>query len=436
MASEESSDQAIKAVRDKIEARLPDASTHLDTRLMDWVIRVGVVCLADAGLLPQRLNLAVDGTVHRSHASSIGRPLDASMVADAEPDASDSAVNDDPPAAGTHSNGRSRRPLRFAQRAGIKKLMRAPALLGEESRKQHHARMLKRARSLKLPIEPDKVPHLQWRSSSDPDATYRYSNGSKSLEFGHHNVAGTIRIGNIDLPLMSGWADPHEGEGPASLRALAIFLHNLQTHLPGHRVCVFIGDAGYDAFEFYRYCADNGIAPIIPSTATLPAEPGEHRAADGTPLCPQGLVMKRHSVQGDKIYLRCPAIKNRPDDDGRTRWAFDPAACPLGRRCEKFADTDYMMLSHTADPRRNLPIARGTEEWQQRYNERTSVERHFAHQHAKIPDRLYRRRYILQIACAMHVLHRQMMVLRTAHRAWLDQVWDQLNARAQELRAA
>ncbi|TVR00939.1 MAG: hypothetical protein EA398_10920, partial [Deltaproteobacteria bacterium] len=132
----------------------------LDGVLIDWLVRIGLRCLSTHGVLDQdsrtALDLAIDGTVHKSHAHPGGRRIGG----------------------------------------------------------------------------PDSTDEAEVRVSSDPDATFRYSNGSRSLEYGHLGLAATVRVGTLDVPVMVAFASPGQGETPAMMQALAHLEESLGRHAP------------------------------------------------------------------------------------------------------------------------------------------------------------------------------------------------------------
>lgn len=326
----------------------------LDALLIDWLVRIGLRCLMNHGVLDPStrgaLDMSVDGTVNRSHGRAGGSC--------AEPEPEDGTAGG--------------------------------------------------------------------RLSSDPDATFRFSNGSRTLEYGHLGLAGTVRIGMLDVPVMVAFAPPAMGETPAAMQAIAHLKESLGRHAPNLRIRSLIGDAGFDATGFYLFAAALKADPIIalnPKNATV--DPELPRAPDGTtPLCSEGLEMKRHQREADSITWRCPARCLRRKPDGTSGWTFDAAKCPSGVSCTEAPLGPFLKLHIADNPRQNLPLPRGSKEFRDRMATRTAVERHFAHQHHALPDRTYRRRHLWQIGCAMHALARQAAAVRKTQRGWLDAFWD------------
>lgn len=319
----------------------------LDAVLIDWLVRVGLRCLLNHGVLDAdsrtALDVAIDGTVNKSHARPGGRRVCGSDV----------------------------------------------------------------------------------RMSSDPDATFRYSNGSRSLEYGHLGLAGTVRIGVLDVPVMVAFAASAQGETPALMQALAHLKESLGRHAPTLRIRSLIGDAGFDSTGFYRFAHTMKADPIIAlNPSNVSVDPIWPRANDGTtPLCAAGLEMKRHQRQGDSIVWRCPARCLQRQPDGTKAWTFNSAVCPFAESCTDAPLGPFLSLAVADNPRQNLPVPRHSPTFRTRMASRTSVERFFAHQHHAIPDRTWRRRHLWQIGCAMHALARQAAAVRATQRERLDQFW-------------
>ncbi len=123
---------------------------------MDWLVRVGMVALVEGGVLPSGLSVAVDGTVRSSHARGRGHGL-----AGEEPETEEGEAADNRTEWSGHPTESKARYRRF----------------------------------------------------SDPPAYFRWSKGSKSLEFWYLGLGLVVRTRDgEDLPLSSAFANVHEGE--------------------------------------------------------------------------------------------------------------------------------------------------------------------------------------------------------------------------------
>ena len=350
-----------------------DLPPTFDDLLIDWIVQVGLTCMIDAEMLPSdKLELSVDGTVHKTHANEHGQPVE-------EPRPEDAAEQ---------TKGRDRSD---DESGGV-------------------------------------------RIYSDPDATNRYSNATESIEFGHLGLGGSIRIDDdTDLPLVSAVADPHCGEAPEMMRVVDAFRRSLEEHHPNLRIRAYIADSLHDAKAVYRWCAAHDIAPIIPlQTDEAPVDAACPRADDGcTPLCPGSIPMKRHAAPDGKVVYRCPALRGlRNSEVGRHEWNFDPEWCPRGQeRCTMVDDSSYLTLDRDDHPRINLPFARGSDTYEEMQRDRTAIERIYSRLHDTIPHGTYRRRYLWQLGGALFVLERMARIARRGYRDELDDFWDELDER-------
>lgn len=270
------------------------------------------------------------------------------------------------------------------------------------------------------------------RYFGDPSATFRHSNGSKQLEFGHLGLGGTTRVGSLDIPLFSAMAEPHQGETPQMMRAIVQFRQALARYDIALQLYAVVGDAGFDAHAFYCFANEHGLTAIVPTTEPRPLDTKIPRDAQGTPLCPGNAAMSYHSSQDGKLVYRCPAQRGRRIN-GKFVTQFVPSACPLNRTepCT-LPDSDpapagpWLRVPMDNDPRHNQPIPRQSTEFTRLLAQRTSTERHFAHQHQLLPDRTYRRKHLWQIGTALHTLMRMGAAIVAKHKARFDALWNEL----------
>ena len=135
---------------------------------------------------------------------------------------------------------------------------------------------------------------------------------------------------------------------------------------------------------------------------------------DGTPSCPGSARMRRHQYNaktGSVLYY-CPAKRR-----GR-KAGVDMSFCPLGTLCEP--DTKMGPMVHVAtedNMRLHTPIARGSDQFEALYNERSGVERIFSRFKSNTGNGNSRRRYMRQLylpsqSIAFHGL------------AWVDERFD------------
>lgn len=259
------------------------------------------------------------------------------------------------------------------------------------------------------------------RVYSDADATWGWDSHRKKYVFGYR-LHGLIALAaGIELPLHLSVTGAHEPDVMAGVDAFVQLYKWMREYLPQARILYDICDAGYDATWFYKLVLGLGSVPIIP-LAKLPATPqgkdGIARDPNGTPLCPGGAPMWRHSFdkKTDKIVYGCPA-KRPGRKRGKAGIVHDVSRCPRGEFCEP--DTRMGPIVRVAvddDPRLNPPISRSSPLFAEIYNGRTAAERHFAH--AKGPAKLARRPWRSQrrfaIGAFAHALGRHAMA-RVVH---------------------
>ena len=138
----------------------------------------------------------------------------------------------------------------------------------------------------------------------------------------------------------------------------------------------FLGDAGFDAVDNYKYLYDDhNIKPIIPlrRAPSLPA-PGFNE--DGIPTCPNDstLLMKfdgitREKNRADRIKWLCPKSK-KTRINGKTTYVLscdNPCTkSPCGRVCQIPINNNFRM---------NTAVPRNSDLWNTLYKIRTIIER-------------------------------------------------------------
>lgn len=138
----------------------------------------------------------------------------------------------------------------------------------------------------------------------------------------------------------------------------------------------FLGDAGFDAVDNYKYLyKDKHINPIIP-LRRAPSLPKPGFNEDGIPTCPndRSLLMKfdgitREKGRADRIKWLCPKSKKVRINKKTTYILSCTEPCttsPCGRICQIPIDNDYRM--NTAVPRNSVL-------WNTLYKIRTIIER-------------------------------------------------------------
>ena len=133
-------------------------------------------------------------------------------------------------------------------------------------------------------------------------------------------------------------------------------------------------DAAYDAYENYRFpIEDMGVAPVIALNRRNGADAltlgSLNISPEGTYTCLAGFQVTYWGKDPERgrLKFRCPAAL------GRCQCLFRSSCSPssYGKTFYLHPDRDYRLIG---------PIPRGTEQWQQKYNARTSVERAYSEQ--------------------------------------------------------
>jgi len=138
----------------------------------------------------------------------------------------------------------------------------------------------------------------------------------------------------------------------------------------------FLGDAGFDAVDNYKYLyKDKDIIPIIPLRKVLKSPPPGF-TKDGNPTCPKNkdLLMKfdgitREKGRATRIKWLCPKSK-KVILNGKTQYILscdEPCtASPCGKVYQVAVDNDYRM---------NAVVPRNSDLWIKLYKIRTIIER-------------------------------------------------------------
>lgn len=139
-------------------------------------------------------------------------------------------------------------------------------------------------------------------------------------------------------------------------------------------------DAAYDSYENYRFVIEEiGAAPIIAlnprGRVDAITEGSLYLADDGTYTCVAGfkVVYWGKDKKWGRLKLRCPP-------------ALGKSQCLFRSTCSLSSYGRSFYLHPERDYRHIGPISRGTDQWQEKYNARTTVER--AHSEEKGSHRL------------------------------------------------
>jgi hypothetical protein len=167
--------------------------------------------------------------------------------------------------------------------------------------------------------------------------------------------------------------------GPTSLDR---FLKICAAHALPVTVRAVVYDSGLDAYGIYHFLQAKAITPVI----TLNPRRGEHPAptgtaiqvnAQGVPLCPAGLPMRRHSFGpgGRRIYYNCP-VKRPTRRGGQVLWLAHSTECPRQVLCQPQTQMGPVVYVRTADdPRLYPPIPRASATFKELMATRSGCER-------------------------------------------------------------
>ena len=162
--------------------------------------------------------------------------------------------------------------------------------------------------------------------------------------------------------------------GPASRHDSIGFLYNwfsMQQFLPQANVTKLLLDSAHDAMPYYEYCRDHGITPFIDLNADRGRPPVYKNDFtinnEGVPICREGHVMRRDGTESAKgrTKYKCPKIS----------FAGGNITCTCENPCSnaKYGRTVHLVIKD--NPRLFNDPPRGSREWKQEFNARTSAER-------------------------------------------------------------
>ena len=220
------------------------------------------------------------------------------------------------------------------------------------------------------------------RFYTDATATWGYDAYRDTYFFGHHYFQHCVVTADHTFPVHIGIAPAHVTDFTMGPTSLDRFLKTCTAHAFPVTVRAAVYDSGLDAHGIYHFLHAKAITPII----ALNPRRGEHPAptgtatyvnADGVPLCPAGLPMRRHSYGpgGRRIYYNCP-VKRPTRRAGRLQWVAYPAECPQQGLCQPETQMGPVVYVRTRDdPRLYPPIPRDSATFKELMATRTGCER-------------------------------------------------------------
>jgi hypothetical protein len=255
----------------------------------------------------------------------------------------------------------------------------------------------------------------------DPTATWGYDAYRDTFFFGHRYFQHCVVTPEHTLPVHIMVAPGHVTDFTMGPRSLDRFLKTCTAHDIAVTVRAGVYDSGLDAHGIYEFLQAKSIAPVI----ALNPRRGEHPAPTGTatqvneqgiPLCPAGLLMRRHSggPGGRRIYYNCP-VKRPTRRGGRVQWVAYPEECPQQVLCQPATQMGPVVYVRTRDdPRLYPPIPRDSATFKALMATRTGCER--SNSYKKVASRLGER----PCRSATQFLVRLYLVSLLEHaRAWL-----------------
>ena len=220
------------------------------------------------------------------------------------------------------------------------------------------------------------------RYYSDPTANWGYDSYRDTYYFGHTYYQYVVSISGHDLPLPSSIAPAAETDFTLSMNNMDRLIKALKENGLEWKIKYAIHDAGHDSRGNYQYLLDCGITPIIalnPRTGVYPAPTGNAQKVNeqGIPICPAGMLMRRHGYNPQKqvVMYNCP-VKRPTHKDGKYVYVSYPQECPFKVLCQPDTNLGPTVCIRTKDdPRLYPPIPRGTATFKELMKLRSGCER-------------------------------------------------------------
>ncbi len=220
------------------------------------------------------------------------------------------------------------------------------------------------------------------RTYTDPDANWGYDSYRECYYFGHTFYQHVVSTGGHDLPLHVGIGPASETDFTLSLKSLSRLRKALKENGLDWQMRHVVYDAGHDAIGIYEYLSHAEITPIIAlnsrsSDAPAPSGTAERLNVEGIPICPAGVLMRRHNCieKRHRITFNCP-VKRPTHRNGEHLWLAHTDECPHGVLCQPDTKMGPIVYIKTDDdPRLYPPIPRTSERFEQLMNQRSGCER-------------------------------------------------------------
>jgi len=257
------------------------------------------------------------------------------------------------------------------------------------------------------------------RFYQDHTANWGWDSYREVYYFGHTFYQHVVNRGGHDLPVHVHFGQASESDFTLSLNSLDRFAKAAAENGLELSLSAAVYDAGHDGRGNYEYLLAKGIDPVIALNPRhgLPQASGNAQQidADGVPICPAGLAMRRHgTAPNHRIIFNCP-VKRPTHLDGKTVWKSQPEQCPHKVLCQpesKMGPTVYVRSD--SDPRLYPAIARDSAKFKELMKLRSGCER--SNSTKKVAHKLERR----PCRSASHYLVRLYLISVIEHaKAWV-----------------
>ena len=255
-----------------------------------------------------------------------------------------------------------------------------------------------------------------------PDATadWGWDSYREVYYFGHTFYQHVISSQGHDLPVHVTLGPARESAFTLSLKSLDRLRKTLREHRLDWQLKTVVYDSGHDSRGIYQYLQDRQITPVIvlnPRAGTRPKPSGTATQlnAQGRPLCPAGLVMRRHSAgPHQRSYYNCP-VKRPTQQQGQTVWQAHVTECPHQVLCQPETKMGPLVyLRADSEPRYYPPMARDAAEFKRLLALRSGCERSNAVQ--KVTHKLNRR---VCRSAALYLMRLSLISVCEHAKAWL-----------------
>jgi len=260
------------------------------------------------------------------------------------------------------------------------------------------------------------------RFYADAKADWGWDSYREVYYFGHTYYQHVVSSNGHDLPVHVTLGPASESDFTLSLKSLDRFQKTLREHEAKWHIRTVVYDSGHDSLGIYAYLQDRQMQPVIvlnPRGGASPKPSGTAAQLNdkGVPLCPAGVVMRRHGV-GDhhRIYYNCP-VKRPTHEAGKTVWKAHVQECPHQVLCQPETKMGPLVyLRADSDPRFYPPIARDSAEFKRLLALRSGCERSNAVK--KVTHKLNRR---VCRSASLYLIRLTLVSVIEHGKAWLSE---------------